>query len=163
MISVIDSGPLINLTHLELARELDQFFDIVLVPRSVQREVNQKHRFRYRLQKLYASGRFERCFSADQFNVELLTAEIGEGEAEAIIQAQENREAAFIGDDRRARSIARAKGLKPIGTVAILARLHLEGYAADTKTLVAKLKRDLDFRISSAIVEECIARAHEPI
>lgn len=161
--AVIDSGPLINLAHLELARDLSQFFDVVMVPRNVQREVNRKHRFRYPLRKLYSSGRFARCFSADRSNVELLTVELDLGEAEAIIQAQENHGAIFLGDERRARSIAKAKGLKTVGTVAILARLHLEGLAAETRTLVAKLRRDLDFRVNDEVVAECIAKAHEPI
>jgi predicted nucleic acid-binding protein len=161
--AVIDSGPLINLAHLELVIPLSLFFDVIYIPISVQREVNVKHRFRYRLRKLFESGRFARCMSADKVNVELLTAELGEGEAEAIVQGQEKNTAVFIGDERRARSIAKAKGLKPVGTVAILARLQLEGFAEGTRELVAKLRRDLDFRVTNSIVEECIAKAGEPI
>ena len=83
--AVIDSSPLINLAHLNLALELSMFFDRVYVPRAVQREVNVKGRFRYRLKKLYGTGFFERCAIADETNVQLLQAELDEGESEALI------------------------------------------------------------------------------
>jgi hypothetical protein len=68
-VAVIDSSPLINLAHLNLALELANFFDRVYVPRAVHRELNRKGRFRYRLNKLYATGVFERCAAADATNV----------------------------------------------------------------------------------------------
>ncbi len=142
---------------------LSQFFDVIYIPMSVQREVSVKHRFRYRLRKLYDSGLFARCTSADKVNVELLSVELDAGEAEAIIQGQENSVEVFIGDDRRARSIAAAKGLKPVGTVAVLARLHLEGFAAETGALVEKLRRDKGFLVTESIVRECIVKASVPI
>jgi uncharacterized protein len=161
--AVIDSGPLINLVHLDLALQLPVFFERVYVPRAVQREVNVKGRFRYRLRKLYATGFFERCVTADETNVRLLRADLGEGESEALIQAQERRSYAFISDDRQARRIADRMARKSIGTVRLLARLHLEGRAAEPPELVKVLRRDLDFRITDHLVAEAIAIASEPI
>jgi predicted nucleic acid-binding protein len=51
-IAVVDSSPLIALAHLNLATKLSLFFDLVLVPKTVQKELNRKARFRYRLNKL---------------------------------------------------------------------------------------------------------------
>jgi predicted nucleic acid-binding protein len=95
-IAVVDASPLINLTHLNLARDLALFFDRVYVPRAVQEEVNRKGRFRYRLNKLYKTGFFVRCLTADRFNVQLLRAELDKGESEALIQAQEKQAPYFI-------------------------------------------------------------------
>ena len=162
-IAVIDSTPLISLAHLELATELSLFFDVIYVPRAVQREVNRKQKFRYRLNKLYKTGIFQKCASADEPSVELLKAELDEGEAEALTQAQEKNARYFLGDERRAREISRGLGLKSIGTVRILARLNLESRAADTITLVQKLRKDLRFRVSNEVVEQAIASAREPI
>jgi len=50
-----------------------------------------------------------------------------EGEAEALVPAEEQAAEFFIGDDKRAREIGRLKGFKTVGTVSLLARLHLEG------------------------------------
>jgi uncharacterized protein len=162
-IAVIDSTPLISLAHLELAAELSLFFDIVYVPNTVQREVNRKQKFRYRLKKLYKGGIFQRCSSADELGLELLKAELDDGEAEALIQAQEKHARYFVGDERRAREIGKGYGLKLVGTVRILARLHLEGRAAETDVLVRKLRKDLRFRVADEVVKQAIANAAEPI
>lgn len=162
-VAIIDSGPLISLVHLELAKELALYFDLIYVPRTVQIEVNSKQRFRYRLQKLYKTGIFARCASADKWNVELLRTEVDDGEAEGLVQAQERNAAVFIADERRAREIGTALGLKPVGTVRILARLHLERRAGETRTLVKKLRRDLAFRVTDEVVRAAIGQAHEAI
>ena len=161
--AVIDSTPLINLVHLELVTELSVFFDIIYVPHHVQTEVNRKHRFRYLLRDLLDRSILQRCATADRTNVALLRLEIDEGEAEALIQAQEKGAAFFIGDDKRAREIAEAQGLKSVGTVGILARLELEGRADETMLLVKELRVRFDFRVSDEIVAQAIAMAIEPL
>jgi len=162
-IAVVDSSPLINLTHLNLATKLSLFFDVVFVPTAVQREVNRKARFRYRLNNLYERSIFRRCSVADDWNKKLLMDELDEGEAEALTQGPERSAQFFIADEERAREIGRNKGLRPVGTVRLLARLSLEGQASEPKALVRKLRRDLSFRISDRVVEEAIALASEPI
>jgi len=162
-IAVIDSTPLISLAHLALANKLSLYFDVIYVPSMVQSEVNRKHRFRYHLRKLYKTGFFVRCASVDRSSVELLRVELGEGEAEALIQAQEKKAVYFIGDEKRAREIGAGMGLRPVGTVQILARLHREDQAEETAGLVRKLRRDIAFRVTDEIVKLAIARAVEPI
>lgn len=162
-IAVTDSSPLINLSHLGLARELALFFDRVYVPRAVQEELNKKGRFRYRLNRLYSTGFFTRCMTADTFNVRLLQAELHRGEAEALIQTQERQALYFIGDEKRARAIAVRMGTKAVGTLRLLARLNLEGRAPELPVLVQVLRRDLGFRISDGIVQQAIDLAAEPI
>jgi uncharacterized protein len=162
-IAVVDASPLINLAHLDLARELALFFDRVYVPRAVQEEVNRKRRFRYRLNKLYKTGFFMRCMAANTFNVQLLQDQLHKGEAEALIQAQETQAPYFIGDERRARAIAELMGRRPVGTLRLLARLNLEGRAPELPDLVQVLRRDLDFRVSEEIVQQAIDLAGEPI
>lgn len=160
---MIDASPLINLAHLDLARELALFFDQVYVPRAVQEELNKKGRFRYRLNKLYKTGFFARCTTADAFNVQYLQAELHKGEAEALIQAQEKQALYFIGDEKRARTIAERMGKKPVGTLRLLARLNLEGRAPELAGLVRVLRQDLNFRASEDIVQQAIGLAADPI
>ena len=162
-IAIIDSSCLISLSHLGLAPKLSLFFQLVFVPVSVQREVNKKHRFRYRLNKLYESGLFQKCVVADRVRVEWLLDELHEGEAEALVQAQERQAAFFIGDERRAREISQLMGIKPLGTARLLARLNMDGLADDPRSLVRRLRRDLGYRITDSIVEQAIEEASEPI
>jgi len=161
--AVIDASPLINLAHLGLARDLALFFDRVYVPRAVQEELNKKGRFRYRLNKLYNTGFFARCVTADRFNVQLLQAELDRGESEALIQMQEKQALYFIGDEKRARAIAARLGSKTVGTLRLLARLNLEGRAPELSDLVRILRRDLEFRVSDEIVRQAIDLAAEAI
>lgn len=161
-IAVIDSSPLINLTHLMLAQKLSLFFTVIYVPTAVQREVNKKSRFRHRLNKLYATGLFMRCKGADAVRIKLLQ-ELHEGEAEALAQAQDKSAGYFVADEKHARTIGQNMGLQPIGTVRLLARMHIERYAPETRSLVQKLRRDLQFRVSDDVIEHAIREASEPI
>jgi predicted nucleic acid-binding protein len=135
----------------------------VYVPRAVRKEVSRKSRFRYRLKSLLRSGFLAPCEASDETNVKLLGAELDEGEAEALTQAQEKYAAFFIGDESRARAIPQKYALKPVGTVRLRARLHLMGVALPPEMLVSKLERDLRFRVSREIVAEAIVMGSEPI
>ncbi len=149
--------------HLGLAGELPVFFDAVYVPRAVQKEVNKKGRLRYRLKRLYERRFFSKCVAADETNVRLLRDRLDQGEAEALIQAQEKAAMFFIGDEKRAREIGENLGLRCVGTVRLLARLNREGRAAEPRALVRKLRRDLRFRVSEEVLERAIEMAGEPI
>lgn len=108
---------------------------------------------------------FSRCNTADETNVRLLQhdKELDEGEAEALIQAQETATTFFIGDEKRARSIAENLGLTCVGTIRLIARLHLEGRAGEPRALVQELRRNRRFRVSEEVIEHAIATAGEPI
>ncbi len=93
----------------------------------------------------------------------MLQERLGKGEAEALTQAQEKGARIFIGDEKRAREIGEAMGLKAVGTLGVLARLDLEGYAGDIRVLVRKLRKELHYRVTDALVEEAIANASQPI
>jgi uncharacterized protein len=154
--AVIDSSCLINLIHLDLASKLIVFFDRVYIPRNVQTECNRKHRFRYRLNKLLRAGVFEKCMCMDETNFRILRFEIDAGEAEALVQAQEKEAEFILVDERRAREIGLRQGLTPCGTVRLLARLRRDGHAADTWTLVRRLRKELRFRVGDDVVAKAI-------
>ncbi len=161
--AVVDSSVLINLTHLNLVRELSLFFDRVYVPRAVQAEVNRKGRFRYRLNKLFEASVLHRCVAGNEWNVRLLQPDLDLGEAEAIIQAQELGAEFFIGDEKRARDVAKNMKQKAIGTLGILARLYRDGRLRDLDRIVEKLRRDLRYRVTDELVQEAVEKASQPI
>ena len=162
-IAIIDSSCLICLVHLNLASRLALYFDVVYVPRNVQIEFNRKHRSRYRLNKLFETGVFRKCMCKDETNFRLLTTEIDPGEAEGLVQAQEQGAEFFLVDERKAREIGLRQGLTLYGTLRLLARFCLEGYAEDIWVLVRKLRRERDFRVGDGIVRKAIASAETPI
>lgn len=162
--AIIDSSPLISLVHLGLADKLSEIFDVVFIPSHVRSEVNRKSKFRYRVKKLLESGRFERCDFVDEANFLLWRQlKLDEGEAAALSQAQEREISHVIVDELRARKECKKVSLVAVGTMRIIARLHLEGYAQDPNLAARKLQKDLGFRISKAVVEESISLAPEHI
>lgn len=161
--AVIDSSCLICLVHLDLASKLALYFDVVYIPRNVQIEFNRKHRSRYRLNKLFEAGVFQKCVCKDETNFRLLTAELDPGEAEGLVQAQERGAEFFLVDERKAREIGMRQGLILYGTLRLLARFCLEGYAKDTWALVRRLQKERGFRVSDEIVRKAIASAEIPI
>jgi predicted nucleic acid-binding protein len=135
----------------------------VYIPRNVQKEVNRKHRFRYQLNKLYKTGLFVKCTCKDETNFRLLGLELDAGEAEGLVQGQEQKAQFFLADERKARAIGARQGLIICGTVRLLARLSLEGYADETWSLVRRLRRERRFRVGDDIVRQAIEDAKEPI
>lgn len=162
-IAIIDSSCLICLVHLNLASKMALYFDVIYVPGSVQIEINRKHRFRYRLNKLFEAGVFQKCMCRDETNFRLLTAELDAGEAEGLVQAQERGAEFFLVDEKKARQIGVRQGLTLYGTLRLLARLCLEGYAEDIWVLVRRLRRERNFRAGDEIVRKAIASAEVPI
>jgi predicted nucleic acid-binding protein len=162
-IAVIDSSCLICLVHLNLASRLALYFDVVYVPRNVQIEFNRKQRSRYRLNKLFEAGVFKKCMCKDETNFQLLAADLGAGEAEGLVQAQERGAEFFLVDEWRAREVGVRQGLTLYGTVRLLARFCLEGYAEDIWALVRKLRRERHFRVGDEVVRHAIASAETPI
>jgi predicted nucleic acid-binding protein len=161
--AIIDSSCLICLVHLNLAPKLALYFDVVYVPRFVQIEFNRKHRSRYRLNKLFGAGIFQKCMGKDETNFQLLTTELDAGEAEGLVQAQERGAEFFLVDERKARAIGARQGLTLYGTLRLLARLSLEGYAEDTWALVRRLRKERGFRVGDELVRKAIASAAMPI
>ncbi|MGD0268645.1 MAG: hypothetical protein ABSB14_06250 [Candidatus Sulfotelmatobacter sp.] len=162
-IAIIDSSCLICLVHLNLASKLAFYFDVVYVPRNVQIEINRKHRFRYRLNKLFEAGVFQKCMCKDETNFRLLSTELDAGEAEGLVQAQERGAEFFLVDERKARAIGTRQGLILYGTLRLLARFCLEGYEEDLWDLVRRLRREPGFRVADEVVKNAIAAAETPI
>jgi hypothetical protein len=88
---------------------------------------------------------------------------LNEGEAEGIIQAQENGIDYVIFDEREARKIATRMGITTIGVARLLFRLERDGHVKDAAKLIEKLERELKFRISKEVVEEARVKSYKPI
>lgn len=80
-----------------------------------------------------------------------------------MIQAQERGAEFFLVDERKAWEIGVRQGLILYGTLRLLARFCLEGYAEDIWALVRTLRKERDFRVGDEVVNKAIASAETPI
>ena len=81
---------------------------------------------------------------------------VGAGEREAILLAHEHRSALLVTDDRRARRIAEARGLRVVGTVWVLERAAERGLVDLPSTLTRLLTTNI--RLHPDVIQNALAR-----
>ncbi|CUU10469.1 Predicted nucleic acid-binding protein, contains PIN domain [Armatimonadetes bacterium GBS] len=95
----------------------------------------------------------------NQAAVEAARTTVDDGEAEAIVLAQEKGWRLII-DDKKARAYARQQGVRVIGTLGVLLRAKQEGFVPAVKPLVEALQ-STGFRITPALQREVLRLAGE--
>ncbi|MCC7292149.1 MAG: DUF3368 domain-containing protein [Phycisphaerales bacterium] len=111
--------------------------------------------------QLLASPCFEVRSPADPHLVHKLCERLHAGEAEALALAVEVRPDAVLIDERAGRAVAKELGLAPLGVLGLLVQAKHRGLIGDVKPLIAKLKTELSFRISSSVLDRVLTLAGE--
>jgi predicted nucleic acid-binding protein len=140
-IAVIDTTLLTRLVGLEIAQFLPFLFKQVLIPPEVKREAYKApHKGKRRLRKLVAemTGFFVDCYEADELVKSYLKADLGEGEAAAIAQA-DYRQSAVLMDEKKGSKRAETMQLTVIRTLNVLNMLKDAGVIAEVKPYYDKL------------------------
>jgi uncharacterized protein len=125
---VSDASPLINLARIGRFELLHTFYGELLVPQAVYDEVVVRGRGRDGAEEVRDADWIVVCGPDDDLAVRALAAELGAGEAAAIILAQEREAGLVLMDEIRGRRIAKRLGLRTRGTLGILARAKAEGH-----------------------------------
>jgi len=167
--AVIDASVLVFLLHLDLLPNLVIRYDVIYVPRYVLDEVARKGRARYRLRSVLKKySFFEKCSVSDDISVRLLSdralnpdARIDRGEAEAIVQARERKVGEVLIDEKKGRLIAERHSLSAHGLLGILKEFKRNGLIDEVRPLIAKLKRDLAYRIDERLLKKELAEIGE--
>lgn len=120
MIVVVDSGPLIALSKVNLLFILRELFKEVYIPLGVRTEVVDKGRGRPGADEVREAEWIKIKEVKDVLACEALKHELGRGEAEAIILAKELNADVLIIDDKIPRNIAKSMGLEIAGTLALI-------------------------------------------
>lgn len=120
MIVVVDSGPLIALSKVNLLFILRELFKEVYIPPAVKTEVVDKGRGMPGADEVRQAEWIKVKEVKDILACEALKHELGRGEAEAIILAKEINADVLIIDDKIPRNIAKSMGLEIAGTLALI-------------------------------------------
>lgn len=124
---VSDASPLINLARVNQFNLLAAFYGQIVIPRAVYKEVVIRGEGREGSREVKEATWIDVQVPHDELAVRVLEAELGRGEASAIILAQELDAPLLIIDEIHGRRIALQLGLKVRGTLGILTRAKREG------------------------------------
>lgn len=160
--AVIDNTLLSRLVHLEVAEFLPYLFKRILIPPEVKREAYKApHRGKRRLRKLIAEmkGFLVDCYEVDEVVKNILMADLDEGEAAAIAQA-EHTQSVVLMDENKGFKRAETMQLTAIRTTKILTMLKEAGAIAAIAPYVDKLVAS-GFRLRAEIQRQLLADAGE--
>ncbi|MBL0702302.1 MAG: DUF3368 domain-containing protein [Desulfosarcina sp.] len=158
MIVISDSSPLISLAIIEKLDMLEKLYEDIYVPIAVSEEVVRADKPFARKLKLFLNGRTKSV--KNKMAVEILSGDIGAGEAEAIVLALEQQPAVVLIDDLKARRFAKMNGLNVIGTMGILLKAKKAGMIKEITPLISELLLG-DIRIGKKIIEITLQAAQE--
>lgn len=137
---VSDASPLINLARVDQFELLTAFYGQIVIPQAVYDEVVVQGQGRAGSREVKDASWIDVPAPKDELGVRALAAELGKGEASAIILAQELQAALLLIDEIRGRRVAQQLGLKVRGTLGILARAKREGRISSLRQVLDLLR-----------------------
>jgi hypothetical protein len=157
---VVNTSPLIFLAKLDRLDLLRIGADEVLVPPAVLEEAQKYPDEAKRKIEEAASSWLKVTPVRDRGVVEVLLADLGPGEAEAIALAREKGAERVVLDDLDGRRFARRVGLATIGTLGLLLAARLRGELPSLEAEIERLRAG-GFRISTELVTAALRAAGE--
>jgi len=160
-LTVCNASPLIALARIDHFALLRQVFQNIIVPEAVWEEVvirgSGKPAANLTLQA-EQEGWLNRQTVQDNLAVATLQANLGSGESEAIILAQELQAMWVLLDDDLARTHAIRLGLSVKGTAGITLAAYHAGLITDVKATLDDL-RTQSFRLSDRVYHAILSQA----
>lgn len=161
-VAVIDTTLLSRLVNLGVAEFLPFLFKQILIPPEVKREAYKApHKGKRRLRKLIGemTGFLIDCYEADDLVKNYLKADLDEGEAAAIAQADYIQSVLLI-DEQKGFNRAKTMQIKTIRTLRLLNLLKEAGAIAEVKPYHQKLD-EMGFYMAMEERIKMVAEAEE--
>ncbi len=140
MIVVSNSGPMIALSEIGQLSVLSALYDRILIPRAVWEEVVIDGRNLSVVATIRAATWLQTVEVHDLAEVQLLRAQVGAGESEAITLAFTISADLLLIDDARGRRIAETKGIARTGAVGTLISAKRHGVIESIRPLLQQLR-----------------------
>jgi len=161
-IVVIDSSPLIGLAIVDGLAWLPKLFDVVFLPESVKQEVlpDKAARGEQTVALAIAAGWLKVWPEAIAPQLEI---DLDAGETDCINLGLSHVDGVLmIMDERAGRAVAKEKGLRVIGTAAIIGLAKKQGLISSARAVFEVLHAS-DFRISAAVINQVLVSVNEKI
>ena len=162
--AVSNSSPLIHLSAISRLHLLRHFHETVLIPPAVWREVVEEGKGRpgaAEVEKARHEGWLTVIPPVDQFLVRALSADLDQGEAEAIVLALEQSPVVLLLDERRARLRARTYSLRLTGVIGILIRARRTGLIPSLRVALQELTEKSGFWIHKTVFDAALKAVGE--
>ena len=157
---VIDASPLIGLAIVDGLSWLPKLFDTIYVSETVKGEVlpGTAARGEEAIAHALESG----WLKIWQEPIKpLLDIDLDAGETDCInIAMQYAEQVLLVMDERAGRAVAKEKGLKVIGTAAIIGIAKRQGLIDSAREVFERLHQS-DFRIAPAVIKQVLSRVGE--
>ena len=160
--AVIDNTLLSRLTDLDIAKFLPLVFQLILIPPEVKREAfRAPHEAGQRLQNLIneMAGFLVDCHEVDPTTRDFLKADLDEGEAAAIAQA-DAKGAVLLLDERKGVSRAIRMEITVVRTLRLLNLLKESGAIRAVRPYHEKLLKT-GFHTTQAVINQLLTEANE--
>jgi len=161
-IVVIDSSPLIGLAIVDGLAWLPKLFDVVFLPESVKQEVlpGKAARGEQAIAQAIAAGWLKVWPETIAPQLEI---DLDAGETDCINLGLSHVDGVLmIMDERAGRAVAKEKGLRVIGTAAIIGLAKKQGLIPSARAVFEVLHAS-DFRISATVINQVLVSVSEKI
>jgi uncharacterized protein len=149
---VSDTSPIRVLSHLSRLHLLSEFFDEVLIPPAVARELEAPESRAVPV-PLSQVPKSRVQAPNDVAAIQKLEREVQTAEAEAIVLAQEFGAQLLI-DERAGRLVAERLGIANLGVIGVLVRAKQKGIVENVVPLVLQARDEMNFFVSDAVIDE---------
>ncbi len=159
-IVVIDSSPLIGLAIVDGLQWLPKLFDAVFLPESVKQEVlpGKAARCEEAIAQALAAGWITVWPKPIESRLEI---DLDMGETDCInLGLSHTDDVLLIMDEHAGRAVAKEKGLRVVGTAAIIGLAKKQGLIASAREVFGVLHSS-DFRISAAVINQVLVSVNE--
>lgn len=156
-----NSSVLISLSAIQQLDLLHKRFPEILIPQAVWQEVVVKGKGQPGAQEAQSSDWIKVGKVKDQTIVQLLQADLDQGESEVIALAREVGADLVLLDEKDARLAAERVGLKVLGTIGILIRAKKDEYILSLREQLDALRDKAEFRLSAGLYQQALESVSE--
>jgi predicted nucleic acid-binding protein len=161
VIVIADTSVVSNLAIIGRATLLPQIYGEVVVPDAVWEELKTGSEDHPVVSGVLFEEWLQRRSVQHHDAVDDLMRELDEGEAEAIVLAQELRADLLLLDERQGRRVAQRLGLNFTGILGVLLQAKAQGLIPAVSTCLEDLRFKARFWIHQSVIEDCLLKAGE--